>query len=72
MYINGSRQPHYFGKTRSQHEKNLKKAWGCESLNPEQQDKLKFQEKKEAWKGAKKNLITGIDIDRVQENVDIY
>lgn len=74
MHIGGSaiRKSHYFGKTRSQHEKNLMSAWGAESLTGEQLDKLKFQEKKEAWKGSKKNLLTGIDIDRVSENVDIY
>jgi len=55
-----------FGKTRSEHEENLRKEWGG-TMTDEQLDKLKYIEKKKKESdGSKKNFVTGIDIDKVQ------
>jgi hypothetical protein len=55
-----------YGKTRSQHEENLRKEWG-QTMTDEQLDKLKFIEKKKSEvEGSKKNFITCIDIDKVK------
>lgn len=37
---------HRFGKTRSEHEKNIRKEWKCKTLSDEQLDKCKYLEKK--------------------------
>ena len=55
-----------FGKTRSEHEENLRKEWG-ETMTDEQLDKLKFIERKKKFDGGStKNFITGIDIDKLK------
>ena len=54
------------GKTRSEHEENMRKEWG-RTITDEQLDKLKFLErKKREFDGSKKNFITGQDIDKVE------
>ena len=56
----------HFGKTRSEHEKNLRKEWGS-TMTDEQLDKLKYLERKIKDKsGQTKNFIRGQDIDRVR------
>lgn len=56
----------YFGKTRSEQEKNMRKEWGS-TMTDEQLDKLKYLERKVKEKtGSGKNFITSIDIDRVK------
>ncbi len=56
-----------FGKTRSEHEENMRKEWG-RTMTDEQLDKLKFLEKrKKNIDGSVKNFATGIDIDRMDE-----
>ncbi len=56
-----------FGKTRSEHEENMRKEWG-HTMTDEQLDKLKFFEKrKKNIDGSTKNFATGIDIDRMDE-----
>lgn len=60
------KKPDSFGKTRSEHEKNMRKEWG-ETMNDEQLDKLRYLErKKKEADGSGKNFITGIDIDKVK------
>lgn len=55
-----------FGKTRSEHEENMRKEWGS-TMSDEQLDKLKYLERKSKDKyGSSKNFITGIDIDKVR------
>ena len=55
-----------FGKTRSEHEENMRKEWG-ETMTDAQLDKLKYiEKKKKEIAGSDKNFITGIDIDKVQ------
>jgi len=55
-----------FGKTRSEHEENMRKEWGY-TITDEQLDKLKYLERKYKDKtGSKKNFFTGIDIDKVK------
>lgn len=59
--------PACYGKTRSQHEKNLRKEWG-RTITDEQLDKLKHLEKK-AYKQdrvGEKNFIGGHEIDQVK------
>ena len=57
---------HSFGKTRSEHEENMRKEWG-QTISDEQLDKLKYLEEKINEKtGSKKNFITGIDIDKIK------
>ncbi len=59
-------KPDNFGKTRSQHEENLRKEWGS-TITDEQLDKLKFVERKIKEKtGQTKNFITAPDIDKVK------
>ena len=54
------------GKTRSEHEENLRKEWGG-TITDEQLDKLKFLErKKREGYGSTKNFITAQDIDEVK------
>ncbi len=54
-----------FGKTRSEHEENMRKEWG-HTMTDDQLDKLKFFEKRrENNDGSTKNFATGIDIDRM-------
>ncbi len=54
-----------FGKTRSEHEENMRKEWG-HTMTDAQLDKLKFLEKrKKNIDGSTKNFATGIDIDRM-------
>ena len=54
------------GKTRSEHEENLRKEWGS-TITDEQLDKLKYIERKiKENTGQSKNFITAIDIDKVK------
>jgi hypothetical protein len=55
-----------FGKTRSEHEENMRKEWGY-TMTDEQLDKLKYVERKIKEKsGQTKNFIRGQDIDKVK------
>jgi len=55
-----------FGKTRSEHEENMRKEWG-RTMTDEQLDKLKYLERKMKKKtGTGKNFIRGQDIDKVK------
>ena len=55
-----------FGKTRSEHEENLRKEWG-RTMTDGQLDKLKYMERKYRERtGSKKNFFRGNDIDRVK------
>jgi len=54
-----------FGKTRSQHEENLRKEWGS-TMTDEQLDKLKYIERKKRDEGSRKNFVTGIEIDKLK------
>lgn len=59
-------KPDRFGKTRSEHEKNLRKEWGS-TMSDEQLDKLKYLERKvRDSSGSVKNFIRGQDIDKVR------
>jgi hypothetical protein len=54
------------GKTRSEHEENLRKEWGS-TMSDSQLDKLKYLERKIKDKtGSAKNFIRGQDIDKVK------
>ena len=54
------------GKTRSEHEENLRKEWGS-TMTDSQLDKLKYMERKiKAETGQTKNFIKGQDIDKVR------
>ncbi len=54
-----------FGKTRSQHEENMRKEWGS-TMTDGQLDKLKFMERrKKDIDGSTKNFATGIEIDEM-------
>ena len=54
------------GKTRSEHEENLRKEWG-HTMTDEQLDKLKYLERKiKEETGQTKNFIRGQDIDEVK------
>ena len=57
-------RPAHFGKTRSAHEKNLRKEWGG-TMTDEQLSKLKFLEKKakKQDRAGEKNFIPGHQID---------
>ncbi len=60
-----TKKPDNYGKTRSQHEENMRKEWG-HTMTDAQLDKLKFFEKrKKDIDGSTKNFATGIDIDRM-------
>ena len=66
IIIRGKDEQHKFGKTRSEHEENMKKEWGS-SMSGEQLDKLKFLERKYKDKtGSTKNFFRGQDIDTVE------
>ena len=55
-----------FGKTRSEHEENMRKEWGY-TMSDEQLDKLKYLErKKKEADGSSKNFVTCIDIDKIK------
>jgi hypothetical protein len=55
-----------FGKTRSEHEENMRKEWG-RTMTDEQLDKLKYIEKKiKETTGRTKGFLRGQDIDRVK------
>lgn len=60
------RKPDSFGKTRSEHEINLRKEWGP-TMSNEQLDKVKYLEKKAKERtGSSKNFFRGQTIDRVR------
>ena len=60
------RKPDNYGKTRSEHEENLRKEWG-HTMTDEQLDKLKYMERKIREKtGQSKNFIPGQNIDEVK------
>lgn len=55
-----------FGKTRSEHEENMRKEWG-HTMTDEQLDKLKYLERKKKDKlGIDKHFTTLIDVDKVK------
>jgi len=57
------KKPDSFGKTRSEHEENMRKEWGG-SITDEQLDKLKFIERKHKERtGSDRNFIPGHEID---------
>ena len=59
-------KPGNYGKTRSEHEKNLRKEWGS-TMSDAQLDKLQYAERKiKQQTGAKKYFIKGQDIDEVK------
>ena len=61
-----NRRPHSFGKTRSEHERNLRKEWGP-TMSDGQLDKLRFIEKKtKEQSGSKKNFVCGHEIDNLK------
>jgi len=55
-----------FGKTRSEHEENMRKEWGS-TMTDEQLDKLKYLERKrkDKW-GIEKEFNTMIEVDKVK------
>lgn len=54
------------GKTRSEHEENLRKEWGP-TMNDEQLSQLKHIEKKaEEQTGSKENFFRLVDVDKVE------
>lgn len=54
------------GKTRSEHEENLRKEWGS-TMSDEQLDKMKFMERKVKKKnGLEKNYLRLTDIDLIK------
>jgi len=60
------KKPDNYGKTRSEHEENMRKEWG-RTMTDEQLDKLKHLERKIKEKtGQTKNLMRGQDIDEVK------
>lgn len=67
IIIKGTGHDHdKFGKTRSEHEENMRKEWG-RTMTDEQLDKLKFLERKAKTKtGSEKNFVRGQDIDKVK------
>ena len=59
-------RPHRFGKTRSEHEQNIRKDWGCKTLTDEQLDKCKFLERHAKDKlGAKCSYFDQSQIGKV-------
>lgn len=56
-------RPHRFGKTRSEHEYNIRRDWGCQTLKDGQLDKCKFLEKR---CGSKKSYFDQSEIDKVK------
>ena len=66
IIIKGKNSHDKVGKTRSEHEENIRKEWG-QTMTDEQLDKLKFAERKiKDRSGSKKNFLTGIQIDQVK------
>ena len=66
IIIRGKNRHDKFGKTRSEHEKNLRKEWG-RTMTDEQLDKLKYLERKiKESSGQTKNFIRGQDIDKIK------
>jgi hypothetical protein len=63
MYIIVKNKPHRFGKTRSEHEKNIRREWGCKTLSDEALDKCKYLEKKS---GVKKSFFDQSQIGKVR------
>ena len=60
------KKPDNYGKTRSEHEENMRKEWG-HTMTDEQLDKLKYMERKIREKtGQSKNFIPGQNIDEVK------
>lgn len=60
-------KPDSFGKTRSEHEENMRKEWG-HTMTDGQLDKLKYVERKlKERTGSDKNFIRGQDIDKVKD-----
>ena len=54
------------GKTRSEHEINMRKEWGS-TMTDAQLDKLKYIERKAKEKlGSSKNFVSLIDVDKVK------
>lgn len=49
------------GKTRSEHERNMRKYWDVKSMNDEQLDKLKFIEKKRKEKWGFDKQFVGLE-----------
>jgi hypothetical protein len=55
-----------YGRTRSEHERNLRKEWG-KTMSDEQLDKCKYLERKvKNSTGSSRNFIPSQDIDRVK------
>lgn len=55
-----------FGKTRSEHEKNMRKEWGS-TMTDGQLDKLQYAERKiKDVTGLGKNFLRGQDIDKIK------
>lgn len=66
IIIKGKNAQHKLGKTRSEHEENLRKEWG-HTITDAQLDKLKWLEKqRKMWDGSDKNFIPGHEIDRLK------
>jgi hypothetical protein len=60
------KKPDSLGKTRSEHEENLRKEWG-RTMTDEQLDKLRYMEKRIKDKtGKDKCFITGNNIDKIK------
>lgn len=59
-------RPYRFGKTRSEHEENLRKE-GYQTLNDSQLDRCKYMEKKMYWEqNNKKNYFDQYQIGQVK------
>jgi len=56
------KRPHRFGKTRSEHEYNIRRDWGCKTLEDDQLDRCKFMEKM----AGKKNFFDQSEIHTVK------
>lgn len=55
-----------FGKTRSEHEENMRKEWGS-TMTDEQLDKCKYLERKlKEHSGSVKNFVRANEIDRIK------
>ena len=60
------KKPDSMGKTRSEHEENLRKEWGS-TMTDAQLDKMKYLERKAREKtGAKKTFVHLNDVDQVK------
>lgn len=67
MYIIIKDRPHKFGKSRSEHEQNIRKDWGCKTLTDAQLDKCKWLEKQAHNKlGVNKSYFDQSQIDKVK------